>query len=64
MHGAGSHYGNRFAVDVNFDIVIQIITGIAIAMEADIARLDPLGIDKFTLGGLHIVQILPYAQTG
>lgn len=64
MRGAGSHYGNWFAVNINLDIVIQVITGIAIAVEADIARLDTLGIDKFALGGLHIVQILAYAQTG
>lgn len=64
MHGAGSHYGNRFAVDIDLDIVIQVITGIAVAVEADVARLNSLGIDQFTFGGFHVVQALAYAQTG
>ena len=54
----------KLAVNFYFDIVVQIVEVIAVAIEPDVTSPDTPGLDEFTLIGFYIMFIFADAKTG
>jgi len=51
------------AVDFHFDVVIQVVRSVPVAVEADVTGPGAFGVDEFALVGLNVVHIGADAET-
>src|SRR5579859_3205609 len=55
--------GGGFAKHFNLGVMVQLVGGVALAVQAHVAALDALGINELALIGLDIILVLAGAQT-
>ena len=54
----------RDTIYLYFDIVIQVVIGVSVAIQPDIPCLYTFCIDQFTLRGFNIVHVFTCSKTG
>jgi hypothetical protein len=51
-----------FSVNFHFDVVVEVIAGVAAAVEPYITGLYTLSVNQFTLRGFNIVPVFAFTQ--